>query len=173
MTPYRLSWTNPKLGKRRIASGSRGYGVVALARIRRGEVLSRFGGHVLTLGELRRLPSSLQQIAYQVGDGLYFGPVAKAGLTVSEHYNHSCNPNSGFDDSMTLVAMRAIRSGEEVTIDYAMCMSSYVLAMACSCGADGCRRLIRGSDWRKRELQRRYAGHFVPYLARKIERHAR
>ncbi len=33
-----------------------------------------------------------------------------------------------------------------------------------------CRHHITGDDWRLPELQRRYAGHFSPYLQRRIDR---
>lgn len=133
MASFHLSWTNPKLAKHRFGGG-RGTGVVAQAAIRCGEILSRFGGYVMTFDEFHRLPANLQQIPYQVADDLLFGPVGRNGITVSEYYNHSCNPNAGFRDSMTLVAMRAIQSCEEVAFDYCMCMSSSLLALDCDCG---------------------------------------
>jgi S-adenosylmethionine decarboxylase len=40
----------------------------------------------------------------------------------------------------------------------------------CTCGAPGCRRRVTGSDWQRPELQARYAGHFSPYLERRIAR---
>lgn len=133
MAFFNLSWTNPKLAKYRFGGG-KGTGVIAQAGIRRGDILSRFGGYVMTFEEFDRLPTNLQQIPYQVADDLLFGPVERKGITVSEYYNHSCNPNAGFKDSMTLVAMRAIQSGEEVAFDYCMCMSSSLLAFDCDCG---------------------------------------
>ena len=71
------------------------------------------------------------------------------------------------------VSMHAIKPGEKMTFDHAMCTFSPVLALACACGDPACHGVTRGSDWRNCELQRRYAGYFVPYLSRKIARHAR
>lgn len=169
MAPFHLSWTNPKLAEHRFG-GQKGTGVITQARIRRGEILSLFGGYVMTTQEFRRLPEDLQKIAYQIADDLLFGPIERKGMTISEYYNHSCNPNAGFKDSITLIAMRTIRPGEEVTFDYCMCMSSPLLKLDCACGDTQCRKVIRGNDWKKPELQARYTGYFVPYLQGKVAR---
>ena len=34
--------------------------------------------------------------------------------------NHSCDPNCGFTNANTLVAIRSIGPGESITFDYAM-----------------------------------------------------
>ena len=90
-------------------------------------------------------------------------------MSVSYYFDHSCNPNAGFRDSITLVAMRTIQKGEEVTFDYCMC-SSALLRFKCACETAQCRKIIRSNDWRKPELQARYAGYFVPYINDKIAR---
>lgn len=169
MAYFHLSWTNPKLAKHRFG-GQKGTGVIAQRRIRRGEILSMFGGYVMTTEKFRQLPKDLQEFPYQIADDLFFGPIERKGMTISEYYNHSCNPNAGFKDSMTLIATRTIRPDEEVAFDYCMCMSSPLLKLDCACGDTHCRKVIRGNDWKNSGLQARYAGNFVPYLQDKIAR---
>jgi uncharacterized protein len=82
--------------------------------------------------------------------------------------NHSCEPNCGLLGSQLLVAMREIEVGEELSFDYAMCDASDYDEFACLCGAPTCREVVTGADWRKLELQERYAGWFSPYLVRRI-----
>lgn len=61
--------------------------------------------------------------------------------------NHSCEPNAevfswdepGKQDTVYLQAIRTIRSGEEVTIDYAWNSDA---AIRCRCGANECRGWI-------------------------------
>jgi hypothetical protein len=60
--------------------------------------------------------------------------------------------------------MRDIPAGAELTIDYAMIDGHPAERMECSCGAQECRKIITGNDWRLRELQRRYAGYFSRYI---------
>lgn len=71
-------------------------------------------------------------------------------------------------DQLSVVARRSIRAGEVVTIDYAMCMTSPILDLACECGEPICRGRITGDDWKKRALQERYKGLFVGYIERRI-----
>jgi hypothetical protein len=40
--------------------------------------------------------------------------------------------------------------------------------MYCHCETYRCRQLVAGDDWRIPELQRRYDGHWVPFLQRRI-----
>jgi hypothetical protein len=85
--------------------------------------------------------------------------------------NHSCEPNVGFRGEVTFVALRAIAAGEALTYDWAM-EENRPARTVCRCGAPTCRKILTGRDWRLPVLQRRYRGHFSPYLAEKIGRRA-
>jgi hypothetical protein len=83
------------------------------------------------------------------------------------YLNHSCNPNVGMRGEVTFVATRNIRAGEELTHDWAMTdYDDY--SVECTCGAPDCRKTLTGKDWQRLDLQKRYAGYFSAYLARKI-----
>jgi hypothetical protein len=81
--------------------------------------------------------------------------------------NHSCNPNLGVRGEITLVAMRDIRVGEELTHDWAT-TDDDEYSVECECGAANCRKILTGKDWQKPELQKRHASYFSAYLADKI-----
>ena len=66
--------------------------------------------------------------------------------------------------------MEIIEPGTEVTIDYAMCDGSPYDEFDCACGSAACRGRVSGEDWRNPSLWARYAGHFSPYLQRRILR---
>src|SRR6266446_1544429 len=70
---------------------------------------------------------------------------------------------------ITFVAMRDVRAGEELTHDWAM-TDDDDYSVECKCGALKCRKLLTGKDWQRPELQKRYAGYFSAYLARKMMR---
>lgn len=134
-----------------------------------------FGGHVVSLSELaaleNRCPDTHRIIldtGYQIADDLIYSPVDETQLSIAEYLNHSCEPNCGFASEITLVAMRDIASGEELTMDYAMCISHEMFAMDCGCGRRQCRGALSAEDWRDPELQARYQGYFQPYLEQKI-----
>ena len=68
----------------------------------------------------------------------------------------------------SMVAMRDIAPGEELSFDYAMCDASDYDEFRCLCGEPTCREIVTGSDWRDPVLQEKYAGWFSPYLAHRI-----
>lgn len=75
--------------------------------------------------------------------------------------NHSCDPNLGWSGT-SLVALRDVADGEELTVDYATFRADPDLAMYCHCETYRCRQIVEGGDWRIPQLQRRYAGHWHP-----------
>ena len=68
---------------------------------------------------------------------------------------------------ITFVAMRDIRAGQEFTPDWAM-TDDDDYSVECNCGAPDCLKTLTGKDWRRPELQKRYAGFFSAYLQRRI-----
>ena len=84
--------------------------------------------------------------------------------------NHSCDPNLGWSDAQTLVAVRDIAAGEELTVDYATAIDDPAFVMMCHCGTLRCRQVVEGTDWQIPQLQRRYAGRWAPALQTRVER---
>ena len=104
----------------------------------------------------------------QIDDDLFVTPVTEEERELSMLYsNHSCDPNLGMRGEITFVAMRDILAGEELTHDWAM-TDDDEYSVECKCGARNCRNIITGKDWQRPDLQKRYAGYFSAYLARKI-----
>jgi hypothetical protein len=73
----------------------------------------------------------------------------------------------GIKGQIVFLAMRDISAGEELTLDYAT-IDQGSEPMACRCGAEGCRGLITGQDWRNPGLQQKYGSYFAWYLLEKI-----
>ncbi len=82
--------------------------------------------------------------------------------------NHSCDPNLWLTAPVDISARRDIEVGEEVLTDYATYTMAPDWRMACSCGSGLCRGTVTGDDWRRPELQTRYAGHFAYPIERRI-----
>ena len=144
-----------------------GKSVVARSVIEPGELIAVWSGRIVPAAELDTLPEGIRRHTVQVEEGLYL-----ASLTPDEppdFINHGCEPNAGLDGQITIVALRRILPGEEVTIDYAMCDGSPYDEFECACGAPTCRGKITGDDWCNPVLWERYAGHFSPYLQRRID----
>lgn len=164
------NWVHPVLVEG--VTPSCGKGIVASQDVSQGTLLMVYGGRVMTLEEFEALSDSMQHFPYQVEENLFLGPRDENELGVGERLNHSCSPNAGFQGAIHVVAIRDVRAGESITIDYATCVSADhdAFVMVCKCGEKNCRGVITGEDWKRQEIQARLLPYFQPYLRRKIQR---
>jgi len=162
-----LSYLSPKTKVRE--SKIHGRGLFATAAIAKDEIVAVKGGHIVEGKILReKITPVLGPVETQIDDDLFIAPVTDEERELSMLYlNHSCDPNLGVRGEITFVAMRDIRAGEELTHDWAM-TDDDDYSLKCNCGASACRQILTGKDWQRSDLQRRYAGYFSGYLARKI-----
>jgi hypothetical protein len=120
-----------------------------------------------------------QELSLQVHDHLYQVPIGvfrgtsaqDVGVEVPDLINHSCDANCGQLDSVTLVAMRDIAAGEQLTFDYAMSSTApglVVDAFDCLCGTKNCRGRVQPGDWKRTEIQNRYWPYFAPHMKARI-----
>lgn len=77
--------------------------------------------------------------------------------------NHSCNPNTyikTINGVRTVLAMKGITEGEEITFDYSI-NGNNEGTFACHCGAPNCRKIYQGNFFKLPiAIQRKY----LPYL---------
>lgn len=105
----------------------------------------------------------------QIDDNFVLAPLKKNEIKkIMMFLNHSCEPNVGMRGEISFTAIRDIRSGEELTIDYAM-IDADRYEMKCSCRKKDCRKIISGNDWKSEKLQKKYKGYFSRYIQDKIE----
>lgn len=152
-----------------------GKGIFAKNKIYKGETVIIWGGTLFNINDLLKGLAKHKCIA-QIDDGLFIGTRFNEDESIDDYMNHSCDPNIWMKDKVTLIARRDIKTGEEITADYAMFESddwvgeySY-LNFKCKCGSSLCRKFISDSDWKIEEVQLKYHGHFSPYLNRCIKK---
>ena len=145
-----------------------GLGVFALRPFAAAELLAVWGGRIITEEQLLMLPEPDRWYVLQVEDDLHLATDLNE-VGAADYINHSCEPNAGMEGQISLVALRAIAAGEEICFDYAMAEGCAALEFDCACGSPLCRGRLRADDWRRPELQRRYRGHFSPFLQRRID----
>lgn len=161
------TWFSSKVVKR--GGAIEGRGLFAVASIPAGELVVVKGGHVFDRQTRDALAETLGPAEIQIDDDLFIGPMTAAEREASMMcLNHSCAPNVHIAGQITFRATRDIAPGEELTFDYAT-GDDDDWEMTCACGAEACRGRVSGQDWRLPDVQRRYAGQFSDYLARKIE----
>lgn len=167
----KTSWISPKVEQRN--SPFHGLGLFAKEFIPGGEIVIIWGGHFVTDGaeanNAEQHGKAVQQLDKNLWDVFDY---ATRNDDPSYNHNHSCDPNTWMNDEVTISARRDIQKAEELTIDYAMFVldDAYVLPGQCQCGSALCRHNVTGRDWQRKDLQQRYAGHFSPYLNRRMSR---
>jgi hypothetical protein len=140
--------------------------VFTVRRVVAGETVVIFGGTVLLLEDARRAGSRWRSRTIQIDDDRFLYSVVEGP---ADWINHSCKPNCGMQGPITVVAMRDISPGEELTFDYATVDGVAYDEFDCLCNEPSCRGRITGDDWMLPDLQARYAGWFSPYLQRRID----
>jgi uncharacterized protein len=162
-----LSYRSPKTEVR--DSPIHGRGLFATTGVSRDEVVVVKGGHIVSKEVLNeKVTAVLGSVEVQVDDELFITPVTMDERDGSMIYsNHSCDPNLGIRGEITFIALRDIKAGEELTHDWAM-TDNDDSSIQCHCGEVNCRGTVTGQDWRRPELQERYAGYFSAYLTRRI-----
>jgi len=146
----------------------KGYGAFVRMPVRAGERLMVWGGRIVMRETLEQVSDAIRSLSIQVEEDLFLVPLDPPEQ--ADYVNHSCLPNAGLDGQIVLVALRDIAPGEEICFDYAMCDGCAYDEFECTCGAPNCRGRVTGQDWQKPELWVRYAGHFSPYLQKRIDR---
>lgn len=163
-----VNWVSPKAQMR--PTPGKGFGNFAVDVFTRGETVVGFGGWVMTRAMIDRLPLDRQHRSIQIDEDLYL--VSADAPAPGDMFNHSCEPNCVLLGSQVLVAWRDIQPGEELTFDYATCDDSDYDEFQCGCGTSQCRGTVTGQDWRRPDIQAKYAGYFSSYLARRIAKDA-
>jgi hypothetical protein len=149
-----------------------GRGMFTNQALEPGRVVLRLGGRLVSTEELARLIHHSDRYVDTVTVFEDVHLVLPSGTTM--HYgNHSCEPNLWHVGPYEIATRRRIGAGEELTMDYGTQSGAPGFAMACRCGAPRCRAVVTSEDWRRSDLQARYAGHWVPALEERIQHSAR
>jgi len=134
-------------------SDTEGRGLFAKELIRKGEIVSVRGGHIITRQMEENVNKPDGYWGYPIADDYVLAPLNTQEVAdVMMFLNHSCDPNVGILGQIIFVAMRDIDSNEELTIDYAM-FGANKEPMQCNCRSSNCRGIITDSDWKITKLQ--------------------
>ncbi|HEY0100718.1 MAG TPA: SET domain-containing protein-lysine N-methyltransferase [Pyrinomonadaceae bacterium] len=161
-----MSYISPKAAVRE--SRIHGRGLFAVEAFARDEIVAVKGGHIFDRRTLREVEGVLGAAEIQIGEDLFIGALTqneREGCMIFS--NHSCEPNIGVRGQIVFVAMRDIEAGEELTHDWAT-TDDDTYRLECRCGAQSCRKIITGQDWRREDLQAKYGRYISLYLLEKI-----
>ncbi|CAF2080805.1 unnamed protein product [Rotaria magnacalcarata] len=171
-------------------------GVVALEPIRRGELVIECDMSMCSyyplddprnkmnraevLALIEKYPESndfILSYTYMLDDDLFHVPRNYVTQEITDEcvfFNHSCDPNCGFatDDEFTVMAIRDINPGEELTYHYGCLDSETTLStnFVCKCGTHNCVGELKYDFWRDPEWQKKYEQYSGDYIKRKIRK---
>lgn len=139
-------------------------GLFAKCAIKAGETIFVAKGTTVRINIKNKNDSAKYPNAIGVGPGEWLDPHANNPLVF---LNHSCRPNAGIKGSVTFVALRNIKKGEEVTIDYSITEQDtlWTLDAKCHCGEPNCRKVIRSIQ----SLPVRIYSKYLPYVPTKMQ----
>ena len=145
-----------------------GVGTFAIDDISAGEMIFIRGGHIMSKSELYFYKTA--DGCWPLSDEYFLGAISEEEFSDQKVYlNHSCDANCGIRGEITCVAMRDIKKGEELTHDYGL-LDNEDYSFECNCGAECCRGIVTGYDWKLKVLQDKYYDYFAAYLKGKIKR---
>lgn len=146
-----------------------GQGLFALENIEAGELILSFGG-LLCNNEERYTGKLLRSTCVGITESIILGEDACSCKDFSDYINHSCNPNAGLLDSITVIAIKKINAGEEILCDYSFWESyeNWEMKNDCMCGSENCRKRIDGQYWKTIRIEDPHFDFYSPFLKRRI-----
>lgn len=146
-----------------------GQGLVASTRLSKGETIISLEGKLIDADKLSSTGGKLADNAFRFDDNTYLSPKNEFG----DFLNHSCSPNARIvkrKNRLFIVAVKNIKKGEEVVIDYATTLAKDdIWKMKCSCGSQTCRGMIKTFNTLPKSILRKYLGsNIIPRYIRDI-----
>lgn len=108
--------------------------------------------------------SDFKRYGFQCGVNRFSLPMG-----MSREMNHSCDPNTCWSTSDTMIARRDILVDEEITYDYSSCDIDIDFEMACHCGSSNCRGRISNRDYQHVTWQKQYGSDLPPHVLLAIQ----
>lgn len=114
-----------------VETQNQGEGIISLVDIPTSEIAFTFTGIILPFRQLYTLEITEYLHVY---DQYFMGKVL-----------HSCDPNLRCDmNKLTFYAIKNIKSGDFLTMDYEQTESVLYRTFTCHCGSKNCRKYIKG-----------------------------
>ena len=143
-------------------TGDKGKGVFALKDFKKDEIILYINGKVVETSDHSSFSEYVQN---------HWFPFDKKGhrykyvLPKSPwmYINHSCNPNTGIRDNRDIVAMRSIKKGEEILLDYSL-NNIDNWKMECKCKSKNCRKVISTFYSLNSKTKEKYLNYVIDYI---------
>lgn len=136
-----------------------GVGLFASGPIAKDEVIATFDGKRYEDFDENEFPPEIDPYPIQYSERCW-----RDSESIARFSNHSCEPNSGIRELFSIVAMRDIKAGEEITWDYDMSDDSEWSLEGCLCGSSRCRGSVTGYRNLPQSFREDYRGYISQWL---------
>ena len=143
-------------------SGVDGFGIFAKKNIEKHQAIAVIKGELVNHLVVNKKTSAVGQNWIGVGKNKWINP------TIFAHINHSCDPNAGIKGSRTIAALKNIKKGGEIFIDYSITEEDTLwrLNKKCQCGSKKCRKVIKSIQF----LPKKVFGSYLPYIPKYFQK---
>ena len=149
-------------------SNIHGHGVFAKKNFKRGDFIFLIKGKTVKW-QVHNLKDSLYGPDWiGINKNTWVDPSGPA-----KFLNHSCNPNAGIQGKVKITALRDIKKGEEITIDYSITEIDELWHMKCNCGSKACRGTIRSIQFLPKKIYNGYIPYMPTYFKKIYNQHER
>jgi len=146
-------------------------GAFALMDFSKGKIIVRSkefeDDNVMSVNEYNKLSKDIKNMVKAHStidiDRLYI-PKNINYLRPLNYFNHSCDPNVGFDSKDNYVSIKNIKKGDEFLLDYSFLNTNPDYKMICHCGSKNCRHIITGNEWVNKDFVKQYQKYFASTL---------
>lgn len=150
-------------------SKTHGLGTFAKVDIKKGDIIYVKAGTVMLKKEAKYYNTNNPDGYWPINDKYVMAGTNEEEFNSQKAWvNHSCDANCGYSGQVSVIAMRDIKKGEEITQDYGL-LDNEKYSFKCNCGSENCRGIVTGFDWKIKELQDKYYDYFIDYLKVKID----
>lgn len=146
-------------------SSIHGKGIRAGENINKGDIISRIKGPLKFKINKDRNDAIGHPDWVGVKKDIWIDP-----LKPHKFLNHSCDPVAGMR-GLTLIAIKNLREGEEITIDYSIIEGDFLWEMNCSCNSKNCRGIIRSIQFLPIKTFKKYLPNIPAYFRKIYENH--
>ena len=136
-----------------------GLGLFAGEDVEKGELIAHIKGTVMHKTNRSRRDALSNPNWIGIAKDKWFDPDKPY-----EYINHSCAPSAGIKGKVSLVALRNLKKGEEITIDYSTVEGDPLWKMACACETKQCRQIIKSIQFLPERQYRRLTPHIPTYF---------
>ena len=124
-----------------ITTSKKGEGIISRCSFEPGDLVFRFMGVFLEEVSLYTL---------QIDENCHIHDPFVMGKVL-----HSCDPNMICDiKTKTFYAVKPVRKGDFLTMDYETTEDSLYRSFVCECGSENCRGLIAGRKYRREQIKK-------------------